>query len=698
VRKRRLDTLVFIATFVTLASWGWAREIQSLEKGWRFIKTEAPGASQPEFDDSSWTQVAVPHTWNAEDGQAGKGYYRGPGWYRLRIAVPERTTGQRLFVHFGAASLVSDVYFNGRHVGHHRGGFAAFCYELTRFVNWGKDNVLAVRVSNEWVADVAPLEGDFNIFGGLYRPVQLILTDSVCISPLDYGGPGVYLKQVQVNENAATIEATTKVSNVYLAGKEANVKITVLDADNKVVASSEKTSAIDSPTTPIVQTLTVQKPHLWNGRKDPYLYKVRAELFVGEKNVDSLEQPLGLRTFRVDPKEGFFLNGKSYPLHGVCKHQDVQDKGWAIDHSDQEKDMELMREMGATCIRLAHYQHAEYMYELCDKAGMVVWTEIPLVNYTINSEGFGNNARQQLIELIRQNYNHPSVIYWGLYNELVQGGGDRDREDPKALIKELNAIAHQEDSTRPTVAASNDSTLRFAGLRAIADLEAWNVYPGWYWGKPEDIAAKLDKYNEQAKYKGLGVSEYGAGASIGQHEQGMIKAPRTTGNWHPEEWQAIVHEKTYAEIEKRPFVWGSFIWCMFDFASDWRNEGDRRGINDKGLVTYDRAVKKDAFYFYKAAWSDGPVVYITSRRHTPRDSRTTPVKVYTNCQEVELKVNGVSLGSRKPQNYTCVWDAVNLQEDGNQIEVSGKRDQKVYQDSCVWECRNKKESQAVPKD
>jgi beta-galactosidase len=688
----KFNRLFLLAMFLSFVLCGWARDVQRLDKGWRFIKAETPGASQPEFDDSVWTQVSVPHTWNAEDGQTGKGYYRGPGWYRLHIAVPERTTGQRLFVHFGAASLVSDVYCNGRHVGHHRGGFAAFSYELTRFVNWGKDNVLAVRVSNEWAADVAPLEGDFNMFGGLYRPVQLILTDSVCISPLDYGGPGVYLKQAKVKPNAATIEATVKVSNVYLADKEANVKITVLDADNKIIASSEKTSAINSPTTPIVQTLTIQKPHLWNGRKDPYLYTVRANLFIGEKNVDSLEQPLGLRYFRVDPKEGFFLNGQPYPLHGVCKHQDIQGRGWAMTRQDMEGDMAIMSELGVTCVRLAHYQHGDYMYELCDKAGMVVWTEIPLVNYILNSEGFRNNARQQLIELIRQNYNHSSVICWGLYNELVQGGGDRNQEYPRALIKELNALAHQEDTARPTTAASNDPALRYPGLRDIADLEAWNVYPGWYWGRPEDISSKLDEYNEQVKYKGLGVSEYGAGASIQQHEQGMIQRPKTDGKWHPEEWQAFVHEKTYAEIEKRPFVWGSFVWCMFDFASDWRNEGDRRGINDKGLVTYDRRVKKDAFYFYKAAWSGEPVVYITSRRHTPRNSQTTPVKIYTNCQEVELKVNGVSLGSHESENHTCLWSDVNLQKGSNQIEVFGKQDQKVYRDSCTWDYQPPKET------
>jgi beta-galactosidase len=672
---------------------GWAREVQTLDTGWRFIRQDVVDAASREFDDSSWQAVTVPHTWNAEDGQLGKGYYRGPGWYRRHISLPQQTQGQRVFVRFEAASLVSDVYCNGRHVGHHRGGFAAFCYELTRFIKQDVDNVLAVRVNNEWVADVAPLEGDFNIFGGLYRPVQLIITDSVCITPLDYGGPGVYLKQVKVDQDTATIEATVKVSNVYLSGKEATVKITVLDAENKVVASSEKTSAIHSPTTAIAGILTVEKPHLWNGLKDPYLYQVRAELIVGEKSADVVEQPLGLRYFRVDPKEGFFLNGKPYPLYGVCMHQDIQDKGWAINRQDMEGDMAVMQELGMTCLRMAHYQHGETMYELCDKAGMIVWTEIPLVNYTINSEGFGSNAKQQLIELIRQNTNHPSVMCWGLYNELVQGGGDRNREDPRTLIKELNALAHQEDSTRPTAAASNDPALGFPGLRQIADLEAWNVYPGWYWGKPEDIGAKLDEYNKTGNNRGLGVSEYGAGASVLQHQQGMTAAPKTNGPWHPEEWQAYVHEKTYAEIEKRPFIWGAFVWVMFDFPSDWRNEGDRRGINDKGLVTRDRKDKKDAFYYYQAAWRDIPVVYITSRRHTPRDSRTTPIKVYTNCTEVELKVDGVSLGVQKPQNYTCLWDDVNLKEGKNQIEVLGKQNGKEYRDSCDWDCQPAKETE-----
>jgi beta-galactosidase len=302
------------------------------------------------------------------------------------------------------------------------------------------------------------------------------------------------------------------------------------------------------------------------------------------------------------------LNGESYPLHGVNRHQDRPGKGWAISYADQDEDANIIYEIGATCVRLAHYPHSDYFYSLCDRKGFVVWAEVPLVNQVYNTPAFAENAKQQLTELIRQKYNHPSIFFWSLYNELGNSGRC---DDPRPLVTQLNALAKQEDSTRLTTAASNDPSSKWPGLRSVADLIAWNPYPGWYFGNPSQMNQLIDKYKRDTNDKPIGISEYGAGASIRQHEQNMKKAPAPGGKWHPEEWQAIVHEEDYAAIEARPYIWGSFAWVMFDFSSAWRKEGDANGINDKGLVTADRKTRKDAFYFYKAKWTTEPFVYIT---------------------------------------------------------------------------------------
>jgi beta-galactosidase len=391
---------------------------------------------------------------------------------------------------------------------------------------------------------------------------------------------------------------------------------------------------------------------------------------------------MGLRYYSVDANKGFLLNGESYPLHGVNRHQDRPGKGWAISYADQDEDANIIYEIGATCVRLAHYPHSDYFYSLCDRKGFVVWAEVPLVNQVYNTPAFAENAKQQLTELIRQKYNHPSIFFWSLYNELGNSGRC---DDPRPLVTQLNALAKQEDSTRLTTAASNDPSSKWPGLRSVADLIAWNPYPGWYFGNPSQMNQLIDKYKRDTNDKPIGISEYGAGASIRQHEQNMKKAPAPGGKWHPEEWQAIVHEEDYAAIEARPYIWGSFAWVMFDFSSAWRKEGDANGINDKGLVTADRKTRKDAFYFYKAKWTTEPFVYITSRRHTERTNPNTAVKVYSNCDSVELKVNGQTLGSQAGKSCVFKWSDVRLKPGLNTIEAATTRDGKTYTDKCEWQ-------------
>jgi len=659
-----------------------ARVETPLTSGWKFIREDVNGASSADFNDSQWQAVSLPHTWNVEDVVNSQNYYRGPGWYRTKLPIPESARGKRIFIRFEAASIVADVYFNGKHLGQHRGAFTAFCFELTDFVRWGQDNTLAVRVDNSKFDDIPPLSGDFNMFGGLYRSVRLIITNPVCITPLDYASDGVYLKQTQVTHKKATLDAVVKLVGATAENESLSVNISILDDKGTTVAKAEKPVALEpNKTCDVSIQLTVENPHLWTGRKNSYLYTTRVELMRAGNVVDDVTIPLGLRCFEMDPNKGFLLNGAPYRLHGVNRHQDRPGKGWAISEQDQDEDVNIIYELGANAVRCAHYPHSDYFYSLCDKAGLVVWAEIPLVNQVSDTPAFRENAKQQLIELICQRYNHPSIIFWSLYNEL---GNEGRSDDPRPMLTELQALAKQEDPIRFTVAASNSGSGKWPGLRNIPDLIAWNTYPGWYGGDPAQMTRDLDKFYKDANERCIGVSEYGAGASILHHQQNMKRGPSTTGRWHPEEWQAIVHELNYAAIEQRQFVWGSFVWVMFDFASASRREGDTVGVNDKGLVTADRKTKKDAFYFYKAKWSDEPVVYITSRRHVERKEPTTIVKVYSNCESVELAVNGQSLGGKNDTDHVFKWADVKLKPGINNIEVTASRNGAAFTDSCNW--------------
>ena len=679
----RLMRTFFVLMFAAACSLNLsARESTLLDSGWKFQSGEAVNAEQPGFDDSSWQRISIPHNWGWEEAQQGRHFYRGPGWYRRELnLVPE--TGKRYFLRFEAASLVADVYLNGTKLGEHRGGFGAFCYEITGNLAARGTNVLSVRVSNKAEPDIAPLSGDFSVYGGLYRPVHLIETAAENFTLTDHGSPGVAWQQTSVSKKRAVLDVTAQISNGTGQQRPLTLVATVLDADgNPVATSSQPVTLATNVTAPYWLRVTVPHPHLWNGRPDPYLYKAVIELRSGDNVVDSVEQPLGLRFYSVDPDKGFFLNGKPYPLHGVNKHQDRFNEGWAVSEADLDEDMALIKELGATVVRCAHYQHSDYFYSLCDKAGMLVWAEIPQVNEINPSEQFEETSRNQLLDLIRQNINHPSIFVWSLFNELWPG-----RPDPHRELQDLKVVANGEDPTRPTIAATSNNAM--PQMNKIPDWLGWNIYPGWYvgWGTKDDFGKLLDDRRQDSRHGGFCMSEYGAGANVNQHEQNP-KPPMPDGQWHPEEWQNEVHEAAWAAVKQRPFVWGTFVWNMFDFAVSTRHEGDVPGRNDKGLVTYDRKTKKDAFYFYKANWSDEPVLYITSRRFTERTNAVTDVKIYSNARKVELVVNGKSLGARSDGiNGVFVWKDVQLRPGENPIQTYARRGGKRLSDGCVWDLK-----------
>lgn len=651
-------------------------------ENWQFEGTSASGLFYQKA-------ITLPHTWNDQDVQQGITQHRTTGVYTKTFLRKEDWLQKRVFIHFEGANITTSVTLNGQQVGTHKGGYAAFAFELTPYLVDDKDNILTVEVSNELDMSVIPLVGDFNNYGGIYRPVRLIITErSLCISPLDYASSGIYIKQSNVSEQSAGIEVLTK----YLSKDKAFVdyKTTVLDASGKTVATQTTEQAISMDKNgAFTHTYTINKPFLWNGKKDPYMYQVRVELLHKEKVVDSKTENFGLRYFQIDASEGFSLNGQSLPLRGVSQHQDKIDKGSALSNSDHETDMELMLEMGINTLRLAHYQHAEKVYDLADSAGLVVWAEIPFIglpdiattfsNGYEKKEEFHTNTKQQLIELIRQNYNHPSIVMWSLYNELQ----NPEDASPVEFLKELNTLAKAEDPSRLTVAAGILKPDEHPDMQSITDVFAFNRYYGWYYGEPNDLATFLDDTHQNFPAQAIGISEYGAGGSI-HHHTDQLDRPNPIGSPHPEEWQSYYHEEHLRILKERPFVWGSFVWNMFDFSSHPRREGDQQGRNDKGLVTFDRKTKKDAFFFYKANWSTEPVLHITSRRYIFRKEKTTDIKVYSNLADISLSVNGKKYAPQNPKNGIAIWEGIPLKEKANGIYVRALSNDTTYTDEVNW--------------
>ena len=658
-----------------------AREITSLDAGWKFLLGDATGVQQIAFDDSAWQTVSTPHCWGWQEAQRGdKNYYRGPGWYRRELDILPQS-GQRYFLRFEAASSVADVYFNGNFVGEHRGAFGAFCFEVTTNLSSSGTNVLAVRVNNAPQPDISPLSGDFAFYGGIYRPVHLIVADENCFTLTDHASPGVAWLQTSVSQKRAVLDVTAEISNGVRHPETLTVAAHLYDANGKDVAATSQSVLVSSNAAaePCWLRVIVPHPHLWNGRPDPYLYRAVVELRSGSRLLDTVEQQIGLRSYYVDPDKGFFLNGKPYPLHGVDKHQERWDKGWAVSDADLDEDISLIKELGATCVRCAHYQHSDYFYGLCDRAGILVWAELPQVDIINSTDQFEETSRNQLLDLIRQNLNHPSIFVWSLFNEQRPGSPGLYRE-----LQDLNIVAHGEDPTRPTIGATDTESL--PQMEKIPSLIGWNMYPYWYWkpGASTNLSAHLDSLRLTSRQGGFCISEYGAGANVLQHEQNPSQ-PKTTSRWHPEEWQALVHERDWAVFKTKPYIWATFAWCMFDFTSPGRHEGAAPSRNDKGLVTADRKIKKDAFYFYKANWSDEPVLYITDRRFVERTNAMTDVKIYSNAKHVELFVNNTSLGGKSDgTDGVFVWNNVTLKSGDNDIEAKADRDGKSLDDSCVW--------------
>lgn len=640
-----------------------AMKVESLDRGWFFNKGYE--SQSPEK-----IKVDLPHTWNASDAMFGNvNYYRGMATYSRLIVVPSSESDKRVFLRVKAAQTVADVYLDNHFITQHKGGYTAFTVELTPFIRRGEEQKLDIRVSNAQTMEIAPICGDFNIWGGLNRGVELLFTDSACIDPTFYGSSGVFFTQRNVSRQHAGLDM-----KVLLSGKEADLKdcsveFSLLDAGRRSIWRQE----VEVTGKEAVAKMELSRPHLWDGINDPYLYTGVVVLKKDGKEIDRREEPVGFRFYSVDPENGFFLNGKPYSIQGVNYHEDRAERASAFRPEDFETDLDLIQEMGCTAVRLSHYPHAQVLHDLMDRRGLIAWAEIPFVNVFVGHPQYRENLKQQLAELIYQYYNHPSILTWGLFNEINPGW----LEDPNPMAQELNNLAKQWDGSRLTTGASNQED----ALNGIPDLIAFNRYFGWYGSDCKEMGEWIDKEHQMYPQRCMGISEYGAGGDVFQQTDSLVH-PEPWGQWHPENWQTYYHIENWRQLATRPFLWCKFVWCMFDFSAAGRREETTFGRNDKGLVTYDRRIRKDAFYFYKANWNrKEKVLYIASKRCRNRTDSLTEIQAFSNCGEVELFVNGKSMGKYNPDEVCVVtWKNVPLQAGKNQVVIraSGVSDNYIF--------------------
>lgn len=661
--------LLFLIIVSTSNAYAFGeREVKELDYAWKFSRSEVSKAFENNFDDSKWEQVKTPHSFNSEgDGADGSKYYQGVAWYRTDFKITNKQYQEKqVFIEFDGALLTAEAWLNGQKIGTHEGGYARFRFDITSFIKPG-NNVLAVKIDNRRKKNIAPLSGDFTQFGGIYRPVRLIFTKKIHFDMLDYGSSGVYLTQTKISKDIAEFDTKIRINNKTNIRRDVIVKLKITDASGKAVLNSQKTVSLNANSINIVELNDkLLNPHLWQGIIDPYLYTANVSIESNKQTIhDKLSFKIGFRNINIEPDKGLILNGKPYQVYGPNIHLSMRpNKTVAVSHSDIEEDFQIWREMGATGLRLSHYQHDPYTYELADKYGFLVWTEAPIVSEIKGTDSFISNSSIQLKELIRQNYNHSSVFVWGLGNEIYNAN-----EDAAKVLKSMQTLAREEDSMRPTVYANCCIPIDHPQAKHT-DLIASNVYLGWYNGEFSDLGPWLDNNRKLRPNTPLGISEYGAGGSI-MHQEDPPRRPKTTDIWHPEQYQTLYHEAALKQLNERDWLWAKFIWVGFDFPSVWRNEGDRKGFNDKGLVTYDRKTRKDAYYWYQANWTQKPMVYITSRRFNIRYNQDIELKIYTNEPEVTLSLNGTIIETQKANNHIAIFK-IKLALGRNQIAVKTK--------------------------
>lgn len=595
------------------------RKITKLNKNWKFIREDA---GIQNLSCAAGDIISLPHTWNAKDGQdGGNDYYRGRCWYVKEFKKPESAREEEVWLEFGGAAMSAQVYVNGEKAGEHEGGYSTFRVNITKYLK--ENNTLAVSVDNSYTRQVYPQKADFTFYGGIYRDVYLITVPGSHFELGYFGGSGIKVTpEVDLKKHSASVLVEVWTENT---ADGTPVGISIEGGEAETVFIRDNYAGI---------RLCIENVRLWQGKKDPFLYKAVAAFHDGS---DAVSAAFGCRTFLVDSSRGFFLNGESYPLCGVSRHQDRRGAGNALTEEMHREDMEFIREMGANTIRLAHYQHDQYFYDLCDQEGMIVWAEIPYI--TEHMSEAKENTISQMTELVVQNWNHPSIVCWGLSNEITATGGVTQELVENHRV--LNELCHKLDGSRLTTMANVFMLETDSELLKLPDIRSYNLYYGWYVGNMEENDRWFDEFHEKYPDMPVGLSEYGADALISCQTGSPVKGDYT------EQYQAAYHEHMLKMWSRRPYIWAMHVWNMFDFAADGRSDGGEPGVNHKGLMTFDRRVKKDAFYIYKAYLSPEPFVHICGRRYVDRAEEVTEVRIYSNQPEVTLYVDGKAAGTQQ---------------------------------------------------
>ncbi len=611
------------------------RKVININRKWAFTKQ---ATTVPTELPTNWDWVNLPHSWNAIDGQDGDSdFYRGTCYYVRKLEKLDLPEADKYYLEIKGANSSADVYVNGKILAHHDGGYSTWRVDITNTLK--DDNLIVVAVDNSANDKVYPQMADFTFYGGLYRDVNIICVSESHFDLSYHGGPGLMITP-EINGDDANVEITTWITN---PAENQSVRYIIKDKEGNVVAEKQ--------TTETKVNLEIKNVHRWHGKKDPYLYTAELELIVDGKVVDNISSRFGCRTFKIDPENGFILNGEEYPLRGVSRHQDRWGFGNALLPEHHKEDIELICEVGATTIRLAHYQHDQYFYDLCDEKGLVIWAEIPYISKHMPTGR--DNTISQMKELVIQNYNHPSIVVWGLSNEITMQGDD----DPDLLENHriLNDLVHELDKTRKTVVAALSMCNIDSPYIQIPDAVSYNHYFGWYGGETSMNGPWFDNFHAKYPNIPIGCSEYGCEA-LNWHTSNPQQGDYT------EEYQAYYHEELIKQLFSRKYMWATHVWNMFDFGADSRNEGGENGQNHKGLVTFDRKYKKDSFYAYKAWLSDEKFVHICGKRYVDRVEDVTKVTVYSNLPEVELFANGKSLGKKQSAEHFFYFDVPNSGE------------------------------------
>ncbi|PYF71469.1 beta-galactosidase [Pedobacter nutrimenti] len=680
LRKQKFKIMMYILLFsqALTGKAQFARQTISLNDNWSFRKTKDSTAKE-------WMVVKLPHTWNATDMQLSKDFYQGEGTYKREFIFGPEYKDKRLFLRFEGVGQVATVYVNGQLIGTHKGAYGAFCLDITYAVKLGIPNTILVKADNTARKDVIPVNHFlFGIYGGIYRPVSLIVTNKLNISTTDYASPGIYISQKNVSAGSADISVAVKIENKEKLSQDIQLKTIVYDRAGRAVLEKSTFEKIGTQgRQQVTQELQLEKPHLWDGLNDPYLYKVHTQIIRGNKVMDEVVQPLGLRKFEIIPGKGFFLNGRAYAMHGVSRHQDRWQYGSALSNDQHQQDLDIIKEMGATTIRFAHYQQAEYMYAACDSMGFVSWAEIPFVNKYTGEEG--DNARQQLTELILQNYNHPSIYVWGLHNEVY---GKTPADFPAVLTRELNDMAKLEDPYRYTASVSGYGEME-RPTNLNTDIQGMNRYYGWYEGKIGDLEDWAHGLETKYPDNKVILAEYGADGNVFQQQEASALGDTYdyTLPFYPETYETKTHEIQWPVIARHPYIAASYVWNMFDFATPMWNRGSMPARNMKGLVTFDRKLKKDAFYWYKANWSKEPVLYLTERRNALRKNEITNVTVYSNSGRPSLYLNGKKIAALPVQgsnDVQFIFKDLHLKKGDNKIKTVVLNQGKMLTDTMVW--------------